>query len=83
MACEPGGELQPALHDERVDFLEVRVGEGQHLAVPVEPGVHEVAGQRARLNEAEGAGQVVQMPAKAAIVKVDDLYLVVFHQQVG
>ena len=37
----------------------------------------------ARLDEAEGAGQVVQVPPEAAVVEIDNLYLVVFHKQVG
>ena len=73
MAAHPRHHLDAALQDERVDLHEVGVGERQHLAVAVQPRVHQVGDVIAVLDERQRAGQVVQVPAEAEIVEVDDL----------
>lgn len=83
MAPHPSHHLDTTLQNERVDFYEIGVGERKNLAISVKPCVHQIGNIFPILDEGQRTRQIVQMPAKAEIVKVDNLDYIAIDQDIG
>jgi hypothetical protein len=71
MRGDPGGEEHPAQHDERRNHPHIFIGKRGDGAIASYPGVKQRRDIGFVLEEADRASEVVEIPAKAAIVEID------------
>ncbi|MNE66063.1 hypothetical protein D3C80_1615930 [compost metagenome] len=83
MGAGPGQQLQAPLHDQGGQHGDVDGIQAGHAAVPLQPVVDPMGQVGVVLEKAQGRSQVVQVPAHATVVEVDDAGAITLHQQVG
>src|SRR5262249_57605413 len=81
--ADPGQQDHPAQHYEGPKLVLLLGGERADPAIAGEPGLHQLVDVGAMLDEADGGGGIVEEPAEAAVVEVDDADVALVNQQVG
>ena len=81
--AHPGQQLQATLHQERRKLIPLSLGQAAGPAVALGPGIHQPVPVGAVLDEAERRSHIMQKPAQAAIIEIDNMGALAIHQQIG
>src|ERR1019366_6720270 len=83
MRRQPRGQQNAPQNDEGRDFRFRFGAQGSRLAIARAPRLQQIRNDGFMLDEADGGGEIVNEPAEAAIVEVDDAQMRSVHQQIG